>query len=136
MITIIWLNSLLPARISSEQSGFVTDILISIFGWIGIVLNQSLLSTMVRKIAHFLEFFVLGFLFFNVPLNIRKDKNLLYTIFLGLVVAIIDECIQLFVDGRAFMFTDIGIDMLGVIVGGLVGLFIFTLLRRKSENKT
>ncbi|MFH2117455.1 MAG: VanZ family protein [Bacillota bacterium] len=133
MTMIIWLNSLMPASVSSEQSGFIVGIINSVFEWIGISIDQSLLSVIVRKLAHFLEFTVLGFLFFNVHFKVNNRKNMIFAISLGIVIAIIDECIQIFVDGRAFMITDIGIDSIGVIVGSFIGLLICIKYKRKNK---
>lgn len=124
MTALIWSNSLLPASISSVQSGFVVSIISSIFGWIGISIDPTLLSLLIRKLAHFLEFTILGFLFFNIRFMLNIKKNLMLAISLGIIVAIIDECIQLFIEGRVFMITDIGIDTFGVIVGSIIGLLI------------
>ncbi len=134
MTMLIWFNSLMPADVSSEQSGFIVGIINSLFDWMNISIDQSLLSAIIRKLAHFIEFSVLGYLYFNISFKQSNKKNLIIAILLGIVVAIIDECIQLFVDGRAFMLTDIGIDSSGVITGSLIGLLIYSLVNKKNIN--
>ncbi len=134
MTLLIWLNSLMPADVSSVQSEFIVGIINDLFDWLGMSIDQSLLSTIVRKLAHFIEFTVLGYLYFNISFNRNNKNNFVLAISLGIIVAIIDECIQLFVDGRAFMLTDIGIDSFGVITGSLIGLLIYSLVKKKNIN--
>ncbi len=59
--------------------------------------------------------------------------------FCGLATAVCDETIQLNVEGRAGMITDVLLDFSGVIFGTLIMLFIFLIYKKrfiaKSENK-
>lgn len=113
----IWTNSLLPASVSSSQSGFVADILYPPFEDI-VELNKF--SQIIRKLAHFTEFMFLGIVFCLFYLSIGKNKYYFITLIHGLIVAIIDETIQLFIPGRAGLITDVLIDTSGVIFGILL----------------
>ena len=59
--------------------------------------------------------------------------------FCGLATAVCDETIQLNVEGRAGMITDVLLDFSGAIFGTLIMLFIFLIYKKrfiaKSENK-
>ena len=107
------------AEVSSSQSGFVLNLANSVLGWFNLTIEVDVLSLIIRKSAHFLEFFVLGF-------TLLKGWGLkvLVNIFIIFLVASFDESIQLFSEGRAFSVIDIGIDMMGGITGILVSKMI------------
>ena len=119
IVILIFTNSLMNAEVSSSQSGFVLNIFQTVFVWFNITIESDTLSLMIRKLAHFLEFFVLGF-------TLLKGWGLkvLVNIFIIFLVASFDESIQLFSEGRAFSVIDIGIDMMGGITGILVSKMI------------
>lgn len=119
----IWTNSLLPASVSSSQSGFVADILYPPFEDI---IEVNKFYQIIRKLAHFTEFMLLGIVFSLFYLSIGKNKYYFITLIHGLIVAIIDETIQLFIPGRAGLITDVLIDTSGV----LFGLFIIILINK------
>ena len=110
------------ADVSSTQSGFILNITNTILGWFNLSIEVNTLSFVIRKLAHFLEFFALGF-----PLAKGWGLKVFWNIIIILLVASIDEAIQLFSEGRAFGVLDIGIDF----IGGLVGIVISKLLNRK-----
>ena len=79
---------------------------------------------LVRKLAHFCEFFILGIelqLFFSL-LNSRKSAFLL-ALSHGLFTALVDETIQIF-SGRGPMIQDVWLDFSGVTVGSLIALAV------------
>ena len=112
ILILIFTNSLFDADISSSQSGFIVDITNTILGWFNLSIEINTLSLMIRKLAHFLEFFALGF-------TLAKGWGLkvFWNIIIILLVASFDESIQLFSEGRAFGLLDIGIDLLGGVIG-------------------
>ena len=120
IVILIFTNSLMNAEVSSSQSGFVLNIFQTVFGWFNITIESDTLSLMIRKLAHFLEFFVLGF-------TLLKGWGLkvLVNIFIIFLVASLDESIQLFSEGRAFSVLDIGIDFMGGIFGLLLVRLVF-----------
>lgn len=84
---------------------------------------------LVRKTAHFLEYFVLGLIIYLV-LDIRGIKYLQITaIILALLFASLDEIHQLFVVGRTAKVFDVFIDSIGATVAILGAEFI------KKRNK-
>ena len=87
------------------------------------VLNKPL-----RKCMHSFVFFVLVILFINAfnNSNIRNYKCYLFSIVLSFIYACFDEFHQLYVIGRTGQLMDIGIDMIGVLIGVLV-IYIYRL---------
>ncbi len=80
----------------------------------------------VRKSAHGLAFFVLGIL---SALAVSRyawpfPKRTLVSLLIPFAYAATDEIHQLYVSGRAFMFSDIGIDAVAASVGVLLVAFI------------
>lgn len=79
---------------------------------------------LVRKTAHFLEYFVLGLVIYLV-LDIRGIKYLQITaIILAILFASLDEIHQLFVVGRTAKVFDVFIDSIGATVAILGADFI------------
>ncbi len=88
-----------------------------------------------RKIAHFCEFCLLGFLFSNAFYQTRRRFAALWPFTLSLLCSVGDETHQLFVEGRACRPFDILVDTSGILFGLLVFYIltriIFTLIRKK-----
>ena len=103
----IFIMSSFNADISSNQSGFIVNTISNIFN----INNLDLLTLIIRKLAHFTEYFILGLLLYNY------DKNILKAIIICFIYAISDEVHQLFIIGRSFQIKDILIDTLGNICG-------------------
>lgn len=139
LIAFIFYNSIKPAKESSESSGRVLALLNNIFEFFGIgpVFNQNI----VRTLAHFGEFGLLGVLSslsFQSFLR-HKRKNMIFSVFTVASVALIDECIQLFSDGRAFQIEDMFIDISGGVVGALLVFIVLCLVdvsrKRRFKNE-
>lgn len=94
-----------------------------IFARIGI--STDITEHIVRKLAHFTEFTALGFLLsIDVVLFLKNIKQYAWvSLFTGLLVALIDETIQLFPLGRSSSVKDVWLDFLGVIFGTIL-LFV------------
>lgn len=112
IIIFIFSNSLKNGIESSNSSNFVTDIVYKIFKG-----DYNTLSYIVRKLAHFTEFFILG-IFSYIG---YKYYSLIFVV----ATAFLDELIQLFVEGRTSSIIDVLIDTSGGVLGiGLVILII------------
>jgi len=135
MTLIIWINSFLPADLSSAQSGWVVGMVQSILDLFNIEVGLDILSLWVRKLAHFTEFMILGILWFFTIHEHQSNikKSVIYVIIISISTAILDETIQLFSEGRAFQILDIGIDTLGVLFGLLLCLMFKVLIHKKGE---
>ncbi len=113
ILLILWLYfiysmSASPSPVSTKESGIFVTFIMNIFN----IENRFIVTLIVRKTAHFVEYFILGLLSVNCFASF-KIKKILYLLMFCLVIAILDECHQLFVPGRSFGFLDIMIDFIG-----------------------
>lgn len=126
-IIVIFSFSLQNGSLSSLQSGFFSTRIHQFLLSMSINIEKSTVSFIIRKLAHFTEFFILGCLVRKSTLDI-KDNRLLYIIFL---VPILDEFIQSFVPDRAMSVIDMGIDSMGIITGIVFITLIHTYISQK-----
>ena len=89
-----------------------------------------------RKSAHLVEFYLLGFLILNLFKDYRKisKKMLFICTFLCLIYASSDELHQLFVVGRTAKILDIIIDTLGASFG-IISYYLLYKSSHKSRYK-
>lgn len=107
----IFVMSSFNANDSGNQSGIIVSFISSIFN----ISDTKLLSLIIRKSAHFTEYFILGILSINYI--IKYKKNIKYSYLMCIIYAISDEIHQIFVSGRSCQITDIFIDSVGAIIG-------------------
>lgn len=128
------------AKNSSAQSKAVTNVFVDIvekttnktIGELGGKSDNLMrfeIRKAVREIAHFLEYTLLGAITFVAIFFAKHEKKYLAVLAAGVNIAVLDEFIQTFSLGRTATLTDIFIDMLGVSVGILSGIFILKLMR-------
>lgn len=131
-MALIFFMSNQPAEISNKQS----DLVIKLFLALGIDLNSSLgsfASFIVRKAAHFTEYFILYCLAISVCkyyVDIKKAR--VYCLLIVLAYAISDEVHQYFVQGREMAIRDVAIDFSGGILGFIVN---WGICKIKFNNK-
>jgi VanZ family protein len=122
-LCLIWGHSMQPAVVSAGESGRILAFLRKIFPTL---LAGEDGEFIVRKAAHFTEFFILGILLcieFSMELYGVLRRFTIPSL-VGLLVAFIDETIQLFVVGRSGEVRDMWIDFAGVMFGALIVLAI------------
>ena len=127
----IWGNSLFDKEDSAEISGIVKDIIepfLELFTGKGNVTDH-----LVRKLAHFCEYALLGFelcWFFSFE---RRARFSIYLIALshGMFTAMIDETIQIFAQ-RGSSLVDVWLDSSGAATGAIV---IFLILICTENRK-
>lgn len=130
-VAVIFAFSLQPAKDSSRLSlgvgYFLTKLLPTEVSETILSLRPlqlSFLHTLLRKAGHFSEYFILGVL----SINTFCQTEFLHKKWLGLwfciLVASIDETIQLFVSGRSGQITDVLLDSVGALFGILIVLLI------------
>lgn len=113
---LILTQSLLPASLSSDQSGVIVDILHPFVLNLGISIDVQTFSLIVRKTAHFTEFFLLGVFWYIIYAKYFKSVKLIGVVLIhGFFTAVLDETVQLFVDGRSGEVLDVFIDFFGVL---------------------
>lgn len=121
----IFCRSLQPADISTTESQWALDILRRL-------LPFELTMHTVRKLAHFTEFAVLGVLagiLFGGRCR-RQMFGLLFSAMTGVVTALCDETLQLFVPGRTGQVQDVWLDIAGASSGAALALLIRWIVRK------
>ena len=129
-----FIQSALPPAISSAESDTVS-------GFLGMLIPKDtvvggFIHSNIRKIGHFCEYGLLGIqlaLLTALSLTERKERLAFISHIFALIVALIDETVQIF-SGRGPSVSDVWLDFLGFTV-----LFAFTygiifLKRRFSKN--
>ncbi len=128
-IIFIFVRSLQPGDESTEESQWILDILQKI-------LPFHLDMFFVRKMAHFVEFTVLGVLSSLVFVD-KFPKGIGVSLLVDLSTAVCDESIQLFVSGRDGKLPDVWLDVSGCVSGLLVVCLILALINKyKGTNST
>lgn len=117
---IIFYNSLLPLRQSSQLSGWVTALTQLLAQHLDIHLAGDV-EHHIRKLAHFCEFALLGLLLCHSfsALGVSNRTATGYILFLALFAAVLDEYIQSFSPGRASRVKDVLLDFSGVFCAWL-----------------
>ncbi len=90
----------------------------------------------VRKLAHFVEFAVLGFLGQLAAAGRVKKwwQRMLLAVLLGVMIALCDETIQLFVSGRTGKLADVWLDLSGALTGALLVNLVLWLVERRKKH--
>lgn len=120
---LIFIMSSFDATESTNQSNFIVNIITNIFK----IENIELLSFIIRKLAHFTEYLILGLLVANMFTKNNINNLYLISIILCIIYATSDEIHQLFVPGRACQLRDILIDS----IGSITGVYLYKLINTK-----
>ncbi len=124
----IWGNSLMPGTISGAISDWFGSVLSHIFGG---QVDTAHSHGVLRKLAHGTEYLVLGV---ELYLLLSPGKPWTALALSGVVTALTDETIQLFVPERCGQIKDVWIDLGGFTIGVLfcllVGLYCAKIHRR------
>lgn len=116
---------------SLSDSNFIVDMII---GFLEKIFDKNIninnIGYIVRKCAHFFEYFILGILviLYLNTFNIDAKKQLWISILLCIFYCLTDEFHQLFVPGRSGNLIDATIDTIGSIIG------IFIIKKVKKLN--
>ncbi len=128
-ILFIFSHSLKPVEASNQESERVRQPLSQL-------VHHELSAVFVRKLAHFMEFGVLGVLaagFFAARAG-KPAPLLLHSAMLGMVIALCDETIQLFVAGRSGRIQDVWLDLAGALAGATLALTLLYLARKRRSR--
>ena len=140
-ITILWVAvifgfSLQSADISSDISrSFLMEILAKLFP--RIMESEALLDfahVLVRKGAHFTEYFILGIMSTNAVRQFYIKHKSIISVLFCMLIACLDETLQLFVPGRDGRVLDVLIDSCGAITGIVIVMLIFELIKKYKKN--
>lgn len=86
----------------------------------------------IRKMAHFTEFAILGILIENVLCDYAGKNSVYLSLLIGFLYACSDEIHQLFIVNRYCSFYDVMIDSFGVLIGVILCHFIIVKWIKKS----
>ena len=119
-LCVIWGHSMMPAENSGNESNFLSEWLMQYLPWMN--------DFVIRKVAHFVEYAVLGGLLFGAFPQ-RGRIAVIESVFAGFLAAFLDETIQLFSPGRSGQISDVWLDLAGFC---LVQLLLRLLIRKKE----
>lgn len=135
LIACIWFifsNSMAVATVSTDSSGRV-------LAWMRIILRrlgqpglaEHLTMHIVRKLAHFCEYTLEGFLLMLCMrvYTRRYVRHISVPMLGGVLTAMADETIQIYSPGRSSQVTDVWLDSAGVLAGILIALVFMALCR-------
>ena len=150
VMVFIFTQSALPGKISGAESSTVVRLVIWLADALGIPgfteLDADIIHTVVRKMAHFLEYMLLGgCLMVNTHDWYEEKKKdagqqgawwlVLISMAAGAVYASTDELHQYFVPERACSLRDVCIDSAGVAVGAILIHLLWLRHIRGSDQK-
>ena len=131
-IWFIFSNSMAVAQVSSASSGRVLTLLQGALRRLGHpALAQRLTQYVVRKMAHFCEYLLEGFLLMLCMRVYSRHPlgHITMPMLGGVLTALTDETIQLYSPGRSSQVTDVWLDSVGVLAGILAALVLMALCR-------
>ena len=120
IVFFIWDNSLQNGGTSDGFSLIFAKWIAPIANKLGFYGNIWALNRIIRKLAHLTEFTILGGVLYVVLRRYIEYGTVVKTIVVGIVIASLDEFIQLFSLGRSSQLFDVLIDTVGIIIGILV----------------
>lgn len=126
-IWFIFSNSMAVAQVSSASSGRVLTLLQGALRRLGHpALAQRLTQHVVRKMAHFCEYLLEGFLLMLCMRVYSRHPlgHITVPMLGGVLTALTDETIQLYSPGRSSQVTDVWLDSAGVLAGILVAIVL------------
>lgn len=124
VLCFIWGHSMKTAAESSR----ISSGLLELFPFLKLLGEHA-----VRKIGHFSEFTALGFL---LCLRFRgENKPLSLPLVCGILTAMVDETIQMFIPGRSCEVRDVWIDTAGVCFGMMLALTVYRIIRKGNKKQ-
>ena len=129
-ICFIFSNSMAVATVSTGASGRVLALMRRVLRHLGHpALADRLTMHIVRKMAHFCEYTLEGFLLMLCMrvYSSHPMRHITVPMLGGVFTALTDETIQLFSDGRSSQVTDVWLDSAGVLAGILAALVLLAL---------
>lgn len=117
IVFFIWDNSLQNGGTSDGFSLIFAKWIAPIANKLGFYGNIWALNRIIRKLAHLTEFTILGGVLYVVLRRYIEYGTVVKIIVVGIVIASLDEFIQLFSLGRSSQLSDVLIDTVGIIIG-------------------
>ncbi|MEZ7545547.1 VanZ family protein [Veillonella sp. 20925_1_51] len=135
IVFFIWDNSMQNGGSSDGFSLLFAETFVPIANELGFHGNIWILNRIVRKLAHLTEFTILGSVLYAILRQYITYGTVIKTIGLGMLIACLDEFIQLFSPGRSSQFSDILIDTVGVVIGILVVKLVYYIRYKRRTFK-
>ena len=126
-IAFIFSNSMAVAAVSEQSSGRVLRLMQAVLRRLGHpALAERLTMHIVRKLAHFCEYMLEGFLLMLCMRVYSRHplRHITVPMLGGVLTELADETIQLFSEGRSSQVTDVWLDSAGVLAGILVAIVL------------
>ena len=131
-IVFIFSNSMQIGDVSESASGRVLLLMKKVFTRLGMPgVANHLTDHIVRKLAHFCEYMLEGFLLMLCMRVYTRQYiwHISVPMLGGVLTALTDETIQIFSPGRSSQVTDVWLDSAGVLAGILTALVLMALCR-------
>ena len=131
-IVFIFSNSMQIGDVSESASGRVLLLMKKVFTRLGMPgAANHLTDHIVRKLAHFCEYMLEGFLLMLCMRVYTRQYiwHISVPMLGGVLTALTDETIQIFSPGRSSQVTDVWLDSAGVLAGILTALVLMALCR-------
>ena len=135
IVFFIWDNSMQNGGSSDGLSIFFAETFAPIVNKLGFHGNIWTLNRIIRKLAHLTEFTILGSVLYAILRRYITYGTVIKTIALGILIASLDEFIQLFSPGRSSQLSDVLIDTIGVIIGILLIKLVYYIGYKRSTFK-
>ena len=135
IVFFIWDNSMQTGGSSDGFSLLFAETFAHIVNKLGFHGNIWTLNRIVRKLAHLTEFTILGSVLYTILRRYITYGTVIKTIGLGMLIASLDEFIQLFSPGRSSQISDVLIDTVGVVIGILVAKLVYYIRYKRSTFK-
>lgn len=135
IVFFIWDNSMQNGGSSDGFSLIFAETFAHIVNKLGFHGNIWTLNRIVRKLAHLTEFTILGGVLYTILRRYITYGTVIKTIGLGMLIASLDEFIQLFSPGRSSQFSDVVIDTIGVVIGIVLVKLAYSMGQKKSISK-
>ncbi|MCC8014722.1 MAG: VanZ family protein [Eubacterium sp.] len=133
MLFFIFFMSSFNGDDSSELSSSLLDVILQLLSRFGI--GEILTEHMLRKLAHFTEYFVLGSLIFGdwAGFGLKAKRCFVFSLPLGFLIACLDEMSQFLSEGRTPMVKDVFIDFSGFFIACLIITLICCKYRKTPD---
>lgn len=128
VLVILWMIVIfLFSSQNSEETVSTTNLIYKLFN---INTDSLFIFTLIRKIAHFIEYLILSLLVYNMFKKFNVQNIYICTILLCIIYSCSDEIHQLFIPGREGKVIDSLIDIFGSSIG-----LLFIFLKQKLNKR-
>ena len=129
ILVIIWMIFIfMMSSFDATESGRHSYLIAAFVSKLLNIKDIMLVVMIIRKLAHFTEFLILGILVSNWLKE--KYNNIHLNFVICAIYAISDEVHQLYVPGRSCEIRDMLID----ILGSMIGILVFTMISKKIRK--